>query len=235
MKLLVTGANGQVGHALAALDGPGLTMVALDRARLGITDEEAVRRVVRTHAPDAVINAAAYTAVDRAESEPEAAFAVNRDGPAHLAAACAEAGVPLLHISTDYVFGGTKAEPYVETDPVAPLGVYGQSKWAGEEAVRARLPQHIILRTAWVFSDHGSNFVKTMLRLGREREVLRVVADQHGGPTAASDIAEALVAIARQVIAEPGRWGRTTTPGIRRRRGTGSLRPSSRRRGGTRP
>jgi len=207
VTLLVTGANGQVGHALAAMASADLEIVALGRARLDVTDADAVRRLVEAHAPDAVVNAAAYTAVDRAEGEPDLAFAVNRDGPAHLAGACAEAGIPLLHVSTDYVFDGAKEGPYTEDDPVAPLGVYGRSKWEGEEAVRERLDRHVILRTAWVFSDHGHNFVKTMLRLAREREVLRVVADQHGGPTAASDIADALVAVARQVVAAPGRWG----------------------------
>lgn len=207
MHLLVTGANGQVGHALAGMVAPDLVITALDRAGLDITDRDAVLRAVRVQHPDVVVNAAAYTAVDQAEREPERAFAVNRDGPAHLAEACEEVGIPLLHLSTDYVFDGTKGGAYTEEDPVAPLGVYGQSKWAGEEAVRAQTERHVILRTAWVFSDHGANFVKTMLRLGREREMLRVVADQHGGPTAAADIAAALLAIARQVTADPGRWG----------------------------
>ena len=146
--------------------------------------------------------------MDRAESEPDLAFAVNRDGAAHLAEACAEAGIPLVHFSTDYVFDGTKGAPYTEADAPNPLGVYGQSKWAGEEAVRERLDRHVILRTSWVFSAHGHNFVKTMLRLSGERDELRVVADQHGNPTAAADIARAALRIAQRAVAEPdAAWG----------------------------
>lgn len=143
--------------------------------------------------PDLVFNATAYTAVDKAESDAEAAFAINRDGPGHVAAACAAAGAALVHVSTDYVFDGEKGAPYTEEDPVAPLGVYGQSKEAGEQAVRAHLDRALIVRTAWVFSAHGHNFVKTMLRLAAERDELRVVADQHGCPTPAADLADALV------------------------------------------
>lgn len=203
MRLLVTGAGGQVGRELrrAAPDA-----VALARADLDITNLGAVRAALGQHAPDVVINAAAYTAVDRAEAEPEAAFAVNRDGPAHLAAACAEAGIPLLHLSTDYVFDGTKGAPYRPEDAPSPLGVYGRSKWEGEEAIRERLPRHVILRTSWVFSAHGHNFVRTMLRLARERETLRVVTDQRGQPTAAADIAQACVQMAGR-MAEGARWG----------------------------
>ena len=131
---------------------------------------DAVKKTIREAAPSLVVNAAAYTAVDRAESEPDLAVAVNRDGPGNLASACAKAGIPLIHISTDYVFDGRKTEPYVETDPVSPLGVYGRSKAAGEAEVRARLPEHIILRTAWLYGIHGQNFVKTILRLAGERE-----------------------------------------------------------------
>lgn len=209
MNILVTGANGQVGRELVRCGAEaGIDVVALARADLDITDREAVRRTVEQAAPDAVVNAAAYTAVDRAESEPEAAFAVNRDGAAHCAAACADAGIPLVHISTDYVFDGTKGEPYTETDAPNPLGVYGASKWAGEEAVRDRLDAHVILRTSWVFSAHGSNFVKTMLRLSREREELRVVADQRGNPTAAADIARAALRIVqRAATREDASWG----------------------------
>lgn len=206
MRLLVTGANGQVGHALARQGGAAV--VGLDRAALDITDREAVRRAVQEHAPDLVVNAAAYTAVDRAEAEEETAFAVNRDGPAHLADACAEAGLPLIHLSTDYVFDGTKGAPYVEEDDTDPLGVYGLSKEAGEEAVRERLGRHVILRTSWVFGDQGQNFVRTILRLGRERDVLRVVADQRGNPTAAADIARAVLEIAERIVGgEEASWG----------------------------
>jgi dTDP-4-dehydrorhamnose reductase len=206
MNLLVTGASGQLGRALAEAE-EGVNLVALDRTGLDVTDAEAVRRAVEAHAPDAVVNAAAYTAVDRAEAEPARAFAINRDGPKNLAAACAEGQIPLLHVSTDYVFDGTKGAPYVEDDAPNPLGVYGRSKWEGEEAVRERQDRHVIVRTAWVFGPHGHNFVRTILRLAGERETLRVVADQRGCPTAASDLAVALLRIARAVVEEPGRWG----------------------------
>lgn len=197
MRILVTGANGQVGWELVQHGSShGLAVIGRDRAGLDICDPEAVASEIKANAVAMVINAAAYTAVDRAETEPGLAYAVNRDGPAILAAACAKANIPLLHISTDYVFDGTKKEPYVETDPVAPLGVYGKSKEAGEREIRARLDRHIILRTSWVYGVHGSNFVKTMLRLGREREEIRVVDDQIGCPTSAADIAEALLDMA---------------------------------------
>lgn len=200
MKILVTGANGQVGWELARI-GPqwGLDVSALDRTALDITDRDTVRNVIRQLNASVVVNTAGYTAVDQAETESALAFAANRDGPAYLAAACAAAGIPLVHISTDYVFDGTQKTPYVETDPVAPLGIYGQSKAAGENEVRARLHDHIILRTAWVYGVHGQNFVKTMLRLGREQEEIRVVADQFGCPTAAADLAEAIVKIVIQI------------------------------------
>jgi dTDP-4-dehydrorhamnose reductase len=200
MRVLVTGANGQVGRELVRRGAElGLEVVALGRAELDITDRAAVQRAVEDRAPDAVVNAAAYTAVDRAETESELAFAVNRDGAVHCADACADAGIPLVHVSTDYVFDGTKGAPYTEEDAPSPLGVYGESKWAGEEAVRGRLDAHVILRTSWVVSAHGHNFVKTMLRLSGEREELRVVADQKGNPTAAADIARAALRIVEDV------------------------------------
>lgn len=209
MKVLITGANGQVGWELARqAPAAGFETLALDAARLDITDPQAVRETLQCSRVDAVINAAAYTAVDRAEQEPQRAFAVNRDGPAHLAAACAERGIPLLHLSTDYVFDGHRAEPYREDDPINPLGVYGASKWAGEQAVRDRLEQHLILRTSWVFGVHGHNFVKTMLRLAGEREELRVVADQHGCPTFAGDIAAALLdGLRHPAFSSGSAWG----------------------------
>jgi dTDP-4-dehydrorhamnose reductase len=157
--------------------------------------------------PDMVINAAAYTAVDRAESEPDAAWAANCTGPARLAAACREAAIPLIHISTDYVFDGSKAGTYREDDPVNPLGVYGRSKEAGDRAIREALAEHVILRTAWVYSAHGHNFVKTMLRLAGERPVLRVVADQTGSPTSAADIAAAIAGVVRRLAAGGAQWG----------------------------
>jgi dTDP-4-dehydrorhamnose reductase len=197
MRILVTGANGQVGWELSKRGAQqGFEMLTSDLEKLDITDCDAVKRTIREAAPSLVVNAAAYTAVDRAESEPDLANAVNRDGPGNLASACAEAGIPLIHISTDYVFDGGKTGPYVETDPVSPLGVYGRSKAAGEVEVRARLPEHIILRTAWLYGIHGQNFVKTILRLAGERETLRVVDDQYGCPTYAADLAEAIVTIA---------------------------------------
>ncbi|MCF8506876.1 MAG: dTDP-4-dehydrorhamnose reductase [Caulobacter sp.] len=206
--LLVTGAGGQLGRALAGR-GPaaGFTVTALDRAGLDIADAAQVAAAIARHRPDAVINAAAFTAVDAAESRPDEAFAVNRDGPARLAAACREAGIALVHVSTDYVFDGTKGTPWTEADPVHPLGVYGASKEAGERAVRAALETHLIVRTAWVWDVAGHNFVRTMLRLGAERDRLTVVDDQRGTPTAARDLADALLTATRTALAGNDGWG----------------------------
>jgi dTDP-4-dehydrorhamnose reductase len=200
MRILVTGAKGQVGWELSRRGARrAFDILARDRATLDITDQSAVNRAVKQSAPSVVVNAAAYTAVDQAESEPELAFAANREGPAYLASACAEASIPLIHISTDYVFDGHKKGFYVETNPVAPLGVYGESKAAGEKEIRSRLPNHIIIRTSWIYGVQGNNFVKTMLRLGRERDVIQVVADQYGCPTYAADLADTIVRIAAQI------------------------------------
>ncbi|HEX3954925.1 MAG TPA: dTDP-4-dehydrorhamnose reductase [Stellaceae bacterium] len=208
MKVLVTGAGGQVGHELSRLAWPaGYGIAAFDHAGLDIAQCNAVTAVMARVRPDIVVNAAAYTAVDRAESERDAAFAGNCTGPGNLAASCREAAIPLIHISTDYVFDGSKAGPYREDDPVKPLGVYGTSKEAGDRAVREALPQHVILRTAWVYGAHGHNFVKTMLRLAADRPVLRVVADQTGSPTSAGDIATAIAAVVAQIAAGNCRWG----------------------------
>ena len=200
MKVLVTGAHGQVGWELSRRGaGKGFDILALDRATLDITDQSAVNREVSGSETSVVVNAAAYTSVDQAELESELAFGVNRDGPANLSSACAEAGIPLIHISTDFVFDGEKKGPYLETDQVSPLSVYGKSKAAGETEVRERLREHIILRTSWVYGVHGRNFVKTMLRLGREKDVIRVVADQYGCPTYAADLADTILKIAAQI------------------------------------
>jgi len=196
MQLLVIGSNGQLGWELCRQGKErGLDLIPLDLPEFDITNKSAVFGTVTRSPADLVINAAAYTAVDKAESEPELAFAVNRDGPSYLASACAEVHIPLIHVSTDYVFDGKKAGPYLETDPVAPIGVYGKSKAEGEAEVRRNLKEHIIIRTSWLCGVHGNNFVKTMLCLGREREELRVVDDQHGCPTFAADLAEVILTI----------------------------------------
>ena len=197
MRMIIIGAQGQVGSELARrAPGLGHQALAWDQAELDITDAAAVDQALNASGAEVVINAAAYTAVDKAEQEPEPAFAVNRDGPAHLAAACCRLHIPLLHISTDYVYDGRKPGPYREDDPVAPLGIYGVSKQAGDDAVRRLLPRHLILRVSWVFGSYGQNFVKTILRLAREREELRIVADQRGCPTYAGDIADTLLELA---------------------------------------
>ena len=192
--LLILGAQGQVGCALAARARQvGIPCDALGRAECDITDRIAVERVVE--AGRIVVNCAAYTAVDRAETQAEAAHRVNTVGAENVAAACAAAGVPLVHLSTDYIFDGESREPIREDDPPRPLSVYGHSKLAGEIAVRQRLKAHIILRTSWIFSAQGQNFVKTILRLAKTQSQLRVVDDQIGGPTAADDVAKAILDI----------------------------------------
>jgi dTDP-4-dehydrorhamnose reductase len=200
VRVLVIGANGQLGWELCRRGKKqGFEIIPLDLPEFDITDRPSVKREVSQADAGLAINAAAYTAVDQAESEPELAFAVNRDGPAHLASSCAEFGIPLISVSTDYVFDGNKKGPYVETDPVCPLGVYGNSKAAGEEEIRDRLTEHIIVRTSWLYGVHGHNFVKTMLRLGREKESIGVVADQYGCPTYAADLAEKILTITARI------------------------------------
>jgi len=197
MRILVAGGHGQVGSALAKQGiEQAFDLVALGRADLDICSEESIAAAFDKYQPDLLINAAAYTAVDKAESEPELAYAINETATALLADACAARDIPMLHISTDYVFDGTKDSPYVETDPVNPIAVYAKSKEAGERALRERLERHIILRTSWVFGVQGNNFVKTMVRLAKDRDRLTVVADQFGGPSSARGIAEALLTIA---------------------------------------
>jgi dTDP-4-dehydrorhamnose reductase len=208
VRILVFGATGQVGHEVCRAAWPGsYEILALDHAAADIAKPTEVSAVIAQRRPDLVINLAAYTAVDRAEGEPETAWAVNCAGAAHIAAACGESTTALIQLSTDYVFDGAKSGPYREDDEVNPLGVYGQSKEAGERAVRAAMARHVILRTAWVYSAKGTNFVTTILRLGAERPVLRVVADQRGCPTAAADIATALVAIAAEIERGKAVWG----------------------------
>ncbi|MCG7494981.1 dTDP-4-dehydrorhamnose reductase [Thalassobius sp. Cn5-15] len=198
MKLLVFGKTGQVARELARLM-PGAQFH--DRAMADLSDPVGCADAIATHAPDVVINAAAYTAVDRAEEEEALATVVNGDAPTAMARACAARDIPFIHISTDYVFDGSGQAAWQPGDATAPLGAYGRSKLVGEEGIRAAGGRHVILRTSWVFSAHGANFVKTMLRLSESRDALSVVADQIGGPTAAADIAAACVSIARQMVA----------------------------------
>jgi dTDP-4-dehydrorhamnose reductase len=197
--LLVFGETGQVARELARRGA----VTTLSRAEADLTDPAACAAAIRAHAPRAVINAAAWTAVDKAEAEEEAATVVNAHAPAAMARECAAMGIPFVHISTDYVFDGSGTVPWTPESPTGPLGAYGRSKLKGEEAVRAAGGAHVILRTSWVFSAHGANFVKTMLRLGAERPVLRVVADQWGAPTPAAAIAEACLTIATRLIVAP--------------------------------
>ncbi|OCJ34244.1 dTDP-4-dehydrorhamnose reductase [Agrobacterium tumefaciens] len=203
MRLAVTGKNGQVVSALQALAGPGLEIVALGRPELDLARPDTVFKALREAKPDVVVSAAAYTAVDKAESEPDIAFAVNRDGAKAVARAANDIGVPVIHISTDYVFDGTKTTAYVENDPTGPASVYGRSKLEGEHAVSENTENYAILRTAWVYSEYGSNFVKTMLRLSESRDEVNVVADQFGCPTSANDIAIAIVSIAKRLATDP--------------------------------
>lgn len=199
-QVLLTGGSGQVGTEIIRLAPAGVEVTAPGRAELDLSDPDAISRLVASQPWSAVINCAAYTAVDRAESDVVAAWLANAIGPAAIAQATAQAQIPLIHISTDYVFDGSKDGFYLESDPVAPIGVYGASKEGGEQAVRTANPRHVILRTAWVVSPHGSNFIKTMLRLAQTRPELRVVDDQRGCPTSATDIALAVLTIAEQMM-----------------------------------
>lgn len=196
MRVLVFGKTGQVARELARRVPVGVEAVFLGRDQADLADPEACAAAVAGFDGDVVINAAAWTAVDKAEAEEAAALVVNGDAPGAMARAAAVKGLPFLHISTDYVFDGAGEQAFAVDHPVAPLGAYGRTKLAGEQAVRAAGGKHVIMRTSWVVSAHGANFVKTMLRLGAERESLNVVADQVGGPTAAADIADALYVMA---------------------------------------
>lgn len=201
MRVLITGGQGQVGCCLTKQlsEYDSAIVLSLDKEDLDITSQDAVRAITQDFQPTIIINAAAHTAVDKAEDEVELSYAINRDGPKFLAEAAQEVGAAILHISTDYVFEGNKDGKYRETDITNPQGVYGASKLAGEEAVELACDKHIILRTAWVFGEHGNNFVKTMLQLGATRDELSVVGDQFGGPTYAGDIANALIDIAKRI------------------------------------
>ena len=200
-RAVVIGRGGQVATALReSLPAAGFDVISLGRPQIDLLAPEGLKTAIEATEPAIVINAAAYTAVDRAEDERDTAFLINAIAAGKIAAAAAQAGCPIVHFSTDYVFDGSKTTPYVESDPPAPLGAYGASKLAGEQAVAAANPWHVILRTAWVCSPWGHNFVRTMLRLSSQRDVLRVVDDQRGTPTFASDIAEAVGPLAGKLI-----------------------------------
>ena len=198
MRVLITGARGQIGQELLRSAPKDWQVHGLSSSELDITDAQQVITTVQALQPQLIINTAAYTAVDQAENDSKRAYAVNHLGAENLAQAAQSLGCPLLHLSTDYVFSGKHTHPYTEQDAAAPCSVYGHSKWLGEQAVREFCPQHIILRTSWVFGMHGNNFVKTILRLGQERDALSIVSDQVGGPTSARSIAQVLWQITRQ-------------------------------------
>ncbi|MGB7318914.1 MAG: dTDP-4-dehydrorhamnose reductase, partial [Planktotalea sp.] len=203
MRVLVFGKTGQVARALQRFDG----VTALPRAEVDLSDPTACAAIIAGTDADVIINAAAYTGVDTAETDSYMAFRVNSEAPTAMATAAAKRALPFLHVSTDYVFDGSGAQPWRENDPTGPLGVYGASKLAGEQGVRAAGGPLAILRTSWVVSAHGNNFVRTMLRLGAEREALTIVADQIGGPTCARDIAAALMGMAEQLQSDPSKSG----------------------------
>ena len=216
MRILLLGANGQVGHELRRALAPLGDIVCTTRSGVlddgtpcdtaDFDDPASLPALVERIAPDVVVNAAAYTAVDRAETERDAAFRANAEAPGEIARACADREALLVHYSTDYVFDGTGTRPYREDDPTAPLGVYGASKLAGEQAIQGSGARHLILRTAWVYAAHGRNFLLTMLRLAKERDELRVVADQVGTPTSAALIADTTAGILSQPFRDSGLW-----------------------------
>jgi dTDP-4-dehydrorhamnose reductase len=201
MRIAVTGRQGQVARALVeAGRALGVEIITLGRPQLDLAEPGTVEPAIRAASPDVVVNAAAYTAVDQAEREPEIAAKINKDGAGAVAAAAKTLRTPIIHLSTDYVFDGAKTSPYVEDDPVAPTSAYGASKLDGERAVAAANCDHVILRTAWVYAPYGNNFVRTMLALAEMREEVRVVADQRGCPTYAPDIADAIIRIAHNLL-----------------------------------
>jgi len=196
IRILLTGGQGQAGQAIVEkAQELNINLIPCDRKKLDITDIVNIQGIIKTYKPAYIINTAAYTAVDKAESEPEKAFAVNSSGAENLAKISAQYHIPLIHLSTDYIFDGEKTLPYLESDTANPIGIYAKSKWAGEEAVRKYCENHIILRISWVFGEYGHNFVKTMLKLMKEREELAIVSDQTGCPTYTGDIAEVILKI----------------------------------------
>jgi dTDP-4-dehydrorhamnose reductase len=202
-KIMVTGAAGQVGSALLRLSAAEpVRLIALRREQLDLSDPARVTAVCEDVEPDIVVNTAAYTAVDRAEEEPELALTVNAEGPGHLARWCCARRRPLIHVSSDYVFSGTSTTPYKEGDPIAPLNVYGRSKAIGEHNIRQSGAPHVIIRTAWVYAAAGQNFVRTMLKLGRERNEVSVVNDQWGSPTYAEDLAKAIYVVVNRLLSD---------------------------------
>ena len=206
-RWLVTGTTGQLGGAVADLSQDlDFDIFCPTRAAMDLSDPDAIRASMAAQDLDGVINCAAYTAVDKAESDAEIAHAVNATAPAILAEECTRRSIPIIHVSTDYVFDGTKQAPYDEDDPVNPLGIYGVTKLAGENAIRASGAQHAIVRTAWLLDPKGRNFLTTMLRLGGERDELQIVSDQIGNPTSVADLAQAVLMIAQQLRDKSGTW-----------------------------
>lgn len=203
MRMVVTGKSGQVARSLLECgQGSGFEVIAIGRPELDLANISSIEPALRNARPDIIVSAAAYTAVDLAESQRLEAFATNAAGAGAVALAANKLGVPIIHLSTDYVFNGVKPGPWLETDPTEPLSVYGESKWQGEQQVASANPDHIIMRTAWVYSPFGANFVRTMLKMGMERDEMRVVADQFGCPTSAHDIAGAILGMARNLKAD---------------------------------
>lgn len=204
MRIAVIGRHGQIARSLIERGrATGVDVLPLARPQIDLAGPDPITAALAALTPDVVVNAAAFTAVDRAEAEPDLAFAINASGANAAAVAAAEIGVPLVHLSTDYVFDGGLYRPYRESDPPNPINVYGHSKFEGEIAVAAAQPDHAILRTAWVYSPFGTNFVRTMLRIADERDDIAVVADQRGAPSSALDIADGILAVARQLVARP--------------------------------
>ena len=206
VSILLFGRTGQLARALLASTGTSVRVHSLSRLEADFFDPRAVAAaMMAASSADVVVNATAYTAVDKAENDEALAHRINAESVGALAEACRVRGLPLIHISTNYVFNGAKATPYVEDDPANPLSAYGRTKLEGEEAVRAVLDRHAIVRTSWLYSAHGSNFVRTMLRLGAARREVRVVDDQHGAPTSAASLAAAIIAMANRIVAPPHR------------------------------